>query len=80
VHLLLTDIVMPGMNGDQLAHELCSRNPDMRVVYMSGYPDEQLPAGAAAFLPKPFNPASLSRMVRKALDGRASVPAEMKPS
>ena len=41
----------------------------MRVVYMSGYPDEELDTIDELFLPKPFNPAGLAQMVRKALDG-----------
>jgi CheY-like chemotaxis protein len=72
VHLLLTDVMMPGMSGGQLANELCRRNPDLRVVYMSGYSAEQLPTPGAAFLPKPFNPASLSRMIRRELDRHPS--------
>lgn len=68
VHLLLTDVIMPGMNGPQLAGELVRRKPELRVVYMSGYPNDQLNDPDASFLPKPFNPASLSRMIRKELD------------
>jgi CheY-like chemotaxis protein len=80
INLLLTDIIMPGMNGSQLASELRNRNPELRVVYMSGYAAEQLSLADAAFLPKPFNPASLSRMVRKELDRRRETRRQMKPS
>jgi CheY-like chemotaxis protein len=68
IHLVLTDIIMPGMNGPQLASELQQLRPELRIVFMSGYPNEQLNQPDAAFLPKPFNPASLSRMIRKELD------------
>jgi CheY-like chemotaxis protein len=67
IHLLLTDVIMPGMGGPQLAGILLERNPVLRVVLMSGYDDEGLPL-RHAFLPKPFNPASLSRIVRRELD------------
>lgn len=68
IDLLLTDVIMPGMNGPQLAEELLNRNPELRIVYMSGYPSDELKDRSNAFLPKPFNPASLSKMIRKELD------------
>jgi len=68
IHLVLTDVIMPGMNGRQLATELLRTRPDLRIVFMSGYPNDQLNQAEAAFLPKPFNPASLSRIIRKELD------------
>lgn len=68
IHLLLTDVLMPGMSGPQLAHELLRRIPDLRVVFMSGAPSEELVSWNCAFLPKPFNPASLSKMIRRELD------------
>lgn len=78
VHLLLTDVIMPGMSGPQLARELANRKPELRVVFMSGYPADQLNESEATFLPKPFNPASLSRMVRKELDRPAAPRRNMK--
>jgi len=68
IHLVLTDIIMPGIDGHEMANELLRIRPDLRIVFMSGYPNEQLNQPDAAFLPKPFNPASLSRMIRKELD------------
>jgi CheY-like chemotaxis protein len=71
VHLVLTDLVMPGLSGAQLAAELVRRKPALRVVFMSGYPNDA-PKGRngrnGAFLPKPFNPGSLSRAIRRELD------------
>jgi two-component system, cell cycle sensor histidine kinase and response regulator CckA len=60
---------MPEMSGPQLADELQRRHPGLRVIFMSGYPNEELlKRDSSAFLPKPFNPASLSRVIRKELD------------
>jgi len=68
VHLLLTDIIMPGLSGPETADQLVRRKPGLRVIFMSGYPADHLENRDAAFLPKPFNPAGLSRMVRRELD------------
>jgi signal transduction histidine kinase/CheY-like chemotaxis protein len=72
--LLLTDIVMPGMNGIELARRVRSIRPGVRVLFMSGYTDnavtEQGILGAGApFLQKPFTSAILARMVREVLRG-----------
>ena len=68
IHLLLTDVNMPGMTGDQLAGELCRRKPDLGVVLMSGdFTSDLLPRGWA-FLQKPFNPSGLARTVRRELE------------
>lgn len=68
IHLLLTDIQMPQMTGPQLADELRRRKPDLRIVFMSGYPDPELAAVNETLLAKPFNPTGLSQTVRRALD------------
>ena len=70
IHLLLTDVLMPGITGPQLADEFLSRQPGLRVVFMSGYPSDELTGRNCSFLPKPFNPASLSKMIRRELDRR----------
>jgi CheY-like chemotaxis protein len=79
IQLVLTDVIMPGMSGPQIAGELVRQNPGLRVAYMSGYPSDTLNQLDAAFLPKPFNPHSLSRMIRRELD-RAVNGRQMKGS
>ena len=70
VTLLLTDSVMPRLSGQQLARELLDVQPDMAVLFMSGY-SHGAPAGAAAresFLAKPFTEHELLERVRAAID------------
>ncbi len=78
IHLLLTDYLMPGVTGDELAREVKAKRPDIRVLLMSGYlgnrADQQLSAGNAALLPKPFTASSLMARVREALDARHALP------
>ncbi|MGZ8795426.1 MAG: response regulator, partial [Gaiellaceae bacterium] len=71
--LLVTDVVMPEMNGRKLAELLLTDRPDLRVLYTSGYNEDDLLArgvidGSANFLPKPFSFAQLAREVRQRLD------------
>jgi CheY-like chemotaxis protein len=71
--LLLTDIVMPGMNGVELADQLTSLLPGLPVIFMSGYTDElRRPDGSrredVRFLAKPFRIAELARTVAEALE------------
>jgi signal transduction histidine kinase len=76
-HLLLTDVVMPGLSGPNLAARLLQLNPQLRVLYMSGYTDDatsvqgQFWAGVP-LLQKPFSPAALAERVRVALDSGQS--------
>jgi len=75
VDLLLTDVVMPGMSGRELAEELARRRAFRAVVFMSGYTVDPLIVGVrasteAGFLAKPFTPDDLLRIVRDALDAR----------
>lgn len=68
IRLLLTDVVMPDIGGPQLAERLLRMSPGLRVIYMSGYSNDELRKRGAAFLNKPFNPASLAKLVRETLD------------
>jgi len=73
IHLLLTDVVMPGISGRELAKKLTARHPNLRVLYMSGYTynviaeDGTLEEGLS-FLQKPFTPQILAQKVRETLD------------
>jgi signal transduction histidine kinase/CheY-like chemotaxis protein len=74
IDLLLTDVVMPGLNGPDLARRLRALRPTVRVLYMSGYTRDALAhqanLDAVALLDKPFTPDSLVRTVRAVLDGQ----------
>ncbi len=73
IHLLLTDVVMPGMNGRALAEHLQAKRPETRVLFMSGYPDDAIvrygiSEADVAFLEKPFSSGDLAEKVREVLD------------
>ena len=73
----MSDVVMPGMGGRELAEALCARRPETRVLYLSGYTSEAigrhgLEESRVPLLHKPFSPGSLARIVREVLD--ASLP------
>ena len=72
--LLITDVVMPRMNGRELARRLRDRRPELKVLYMSGYSarvmsHRGLVQDEAQLLQKPFTPRSLADKVREVLDG-----------
>ena len=78
LHLLLTDVIMPGLNGRQLYELVAQRYPDVAVLYMSGYIDEAVVKSesierAESFLQKPFSVQALAGRVRALLDGKKSI-------
>ncbi|MFZ0970518.1 MAG: PAS domain S-box protein [Candidatus Acidiferrales bacterium] len=72
IHLMVTDVVMPGMSGAQLAIHLAALRPEMKVLYVSGYTDDTIVRHGVlepglAFLQKPFSPKTLARKVGEVL-------------
>jgi two-component system cell cycle sensor histidine kinase/response regulator CckA len=71
IDLLLTDVVMPGIGGPELAVRLRMRRPTMRVLLMSGYDEHSLSSGSgsySSFIAKPFRPEVLGTRIRELLD------------
>ncbi|HZP63671.1 MAG TPA: response regulator [Terriglobales bacterium] len=78
IQLLITDVVLPGQNGCQLADDLRKTNPGMKVILMSGYPGNAIAGkitenNEIAFLPKPFSAEALLRAVGRMLDNSGLV-------
>lgn len=73
IDLLLTDVVMPGIHGRALAEQLSQRHPNLKVLYISGYSDEEIAHhgvlnSGVAFLQKPFKFSVLAHKIRQVLD------------
>ena len=73
IHLLLTDVIMPGVSGRELAKRVLARQPSVRVLYVSGYTYNVIAQNGTlergvAFLQKPFSPSGLVEKVREVLD------------
>ena len=67
IHLLITDMVMPGMNGRKMAECMSERRPAMKVLYVSGFGDASVSQNDAHFLQKPFSTDELAAKVREML-------------
>jgi Signal transduction histidine kinase regulating C4-dicarboxylate transport system len=77
IDLLVTDVVMPEMGGGELVERLVARRPTLKVLYISGYTDDELlrrgvPGAPASFLHKPFTTDELMRQVREVLEAAPS--------
>ena len=73
IDLLMTDLSMPQMNGDELATRLSHLRPDTRILFMSGMTEHAVQgdiAAHAAFIQKPFTPTTIAQKVRDVLDAR----------
>ena len=80
LHLLLTDVVLPGRSGQVLARELKIISPELKTIFISGYPKNEIgehvqPEPGTFFLPKPFSVEMLLGIVEAALAGRETAPA-----
>jgi CheY-like chemotaxis protein len=79
IHLLLTDVIMPGISGRVLAERLMVTRPDTRVLYMSGYSDDAIlrhgvKSAGTLFVQKPFSIEALAEKVRETLNAPVKVP------
>jgi CheY-like chemotaxis protein/two-component sensor histidine kinase len=85
IHMLLTDMIMPGMSGRELARRAVALRPEIKVLYMSGYTDDALIHREVfedrfAFVQKPFTPAVLEAKVREVLDSTSPSTRAVAPS
>jgi two-component system cell cycle sensor histidine kinase/response regulator CckA len=71
IDVLLTDVVMPGMNGLKLAETLAAIDPDLKIIIMSGYPGEDDAEGThVPFLQKPFTTDKLAKALREVMENK----------
>jgi len=81
VRLLVTDVVLPGRNGSDLANDLRAICPELKIVFISGYPENVvtrngIQGNGMAYLPKPFSMDSLTRKVREVLQQTETAAAQ----
>jgi CheY-like chemotaxis protein len=82
IHLLVTDVIMPNMNGHELAGKLSELRPDMKILYVSGYSDNDIGDHGTLdprheLLQKPFTPQTLARKIREVIrEGKYAVAAK----
>jgi DNA-binding NtrC family response regulator len=84
IHMILSDVIMPEMNGPELVKLLQSRRPDLKVLFMSGYTDDVISHHSilnhsTPFLEKPFTPDVLVHRVREILDSGFASPRDPRP-
>jgi len=73
IHLVLTDVVMPGLSGPETARRVLALHPEARVLFMSGHPRvDGDPGRGAPLLQKPVSPDALARRVREVLDAASA--------
>jgi PAS domain S-box-containing protein len=82
IHLLLTDVLMPGLNGRMLSERLTATRPETRVLYMSGYSDDDIlrlgvKKATAHFIQKPFSVDALVHKIRETLNSPGNVPTRI---
>ena len=77
IDLLFTDIVMPGLDGGEVARRACEQKPGLKVLSTSGYPADVVPAGP--LLKKPYRPQQLTQMVAAMLGADTSRPSITSP-
>ena len=79
IHLLITDVIMPGMNGPALAKQVRAMRPETKILYMTGYSGEFVRSDmlipGVSFIQKPFTPADLRRKIRKMLSDKPATKA-----
>ncbi len=81
IALVMTDIVMPGMNGDAAVREMKKIRPDLPVIFTSGYSDIEIDTGVSTrFVRKPFHAAELSRLLREVLRQEGASPPASQPA
>jgi FixJ family two-component response regulator len=76
MHVMLTDVILPGTSGREIARQLVAARPQLRVLYMSGYTDDVIVQHGVlepglAFLQKPFTADTLARRIREVLEAES---------